>query len=513
MQATAPAMTKTTTTTTTAVATNPSVSRSPRTSLATPFATLSRRACLRGVGVGLALPFLEAMTPKRARAAGETPLRFLVVTAPHGMHMPAFTPKETGANYTLPPILAPLADLKSHLSVVSGLANYPASITTKEFAGSHARGTGAILTQTPLRFTAAKDIQNGISIDQVIANRVKSLTRLPSLEVGVAAGSATGNCEDGYSCAYLHNVSWSGPTTFMPKEVNPRALFNRVFAGLPSSTTSTPGVTPPPAPAANKDLLARKGILDLVRGEANRLSTRLGSRDRAKLDEYLTTVGELQRRVTDLEKNGAAPAPVVASCRPPAAPAEGAPSTYEAHLKVISDMLVMAFACDVTRVATFMQEDPFNSRSFSFLGVSGNHHNISHHGGSAEKHAAIQKINVFEVAQFAYLLDKMTKVQDADGQSLLHNSIVIFTSEFGDGDNHYHWDLPVIVAGAAGGRWKPGRHIAYPHKGASGPGNKTDMPMANLFISALQAFNIEAATFGSDGEAPYGTKPLTELAG
>ncbi|HEY0710106.1 MAG TPA: DUF1552 domain-containing protein [Polyangia bacterium] len=476
----------------------------------TPLPTLSRRACLRGVGVGLALPFLEAMTPKRAHAAGEAPLRFLAVTAPHGMHMPAWTPKETGANYTLPPILAPLAALKSQVSVLSGLANYPASITTKEFAGSHARGTGAILTQTPLRFTAAKDIQNGISIDQMIANRVKSLTRLPSLEVGVAAGSTTGNCEDGYSCAYLHNVSWSGATTFLPKEVNPRALFNRVFAGLPAVTPQ--GVMTPPA-AANKDLLHRKGILDLVRGEATRLSTRLGSRDRAKLDEYLTTVGELQRRVGDLEKAGGAPAPMVAACTPPAAPAEGTPSTYEAHLKLLADMLVMAFACDVTRVATFMQEDPFNSRSFSFLGVSGNHHNISHHGGSAEKHAAIQKINVFEVAQFAYLLDKMTKVQDANGQSLLHNSIVIFTSEFGDGDNHYHWDLPVLVAGAAGGRWKPGRHIAYPHKGTSGPGNKTDMPMANLFVSALQAFNIEATTFGSDGEAPYGTKPLAELAG
>jgi hypothetical protein len=478
----------------------------------TTLSPLSRRTVLRGLGVSLALPALDAMAPRRALAQADKPLRFLTVTAPHGMHMPAWTPKETGANYTLPPILEPLAALKSQFSVVSGLANYPASITSKEFAGSHARGTGALLTQAPLRFTAAKDIQNGISVDQVIANAIKSQTRLPSLEVGVAAGSSTGNCEDGYSCAYLHNISWSGPTTFMPKETSPRALFNRIFAGGTPKPGPTPvGMTPVTPAGPSKEILYRKGILDLVRSEAATLGGKLGTRDRAKLDEYLTSVGELQRRVTELEKMGVAPKPPAAACDPGSAPADNS-SSYEAHLRLLSDMLVMAFQCDVTRVATFMQEDPFNSRSFAFLGVSGSHHNISHHGGSASKHAMLQKIGTFEVAQFAYLLDKMAKSQDADGQSMLHNSIVVFTSEFGDGDDHYHWDLPVLVAGAAGGRWKPGRHINYPHKGSGGPSNKTDTPMANLFVSALQAFNIEQTTFGTDGSAAYGTKPLSELA-
>ena len=481
--------------------------------------TLSRRAALRGLGVTMALPWLEAMAPRRAQAQSAAPLRFLTMFQPHGVHMPAWTPKTTGAGYAMTPILQPLEALRSQFSVISGLANYPASITTKEFAGSHARGTGALLTQAPLRFTAAKDIQNAISIDQVIANRVKSLTRLPSIEVGVASGSATGNCEDGYSCAYLHNISWSGATTFLPKETSPRALFNRLFAnatvpGRPAPTTPG-GPTPAPAPAgptpATKDLLYRKGVLDLVRGEANRLNVRLGSRDRAKMDEYLTSVGELQRRLSEFEKGAIVPpTPSALTCTPGTAPADGTPSSYEAHLRLLADSIVLSFQCDVTRVATFMLEDPFNSRSFSFLGVSGNHHNISHHGGASAKLMSQQKINTFYTTQLAYLLDKLAKAGEGD-QNLLHNSIVLYTSEFGDGDDHYHWDLPVLVAGAAGGRWKPGRHISYPHKGSSGPANKTDMPLANLFISVQQAYGIDARTFGTDGTAPYGTAPLVEL--
>ncbi len=486
--------------------------------------SLSRRAVLRGLGASLALPWLEAMRAPPARAAGK-PLRFLTVFAPHGMHMPGWTPKQTGADYTLPPILTPLAALRPHFNVVSGLANYPASITTKEFAGSHARGTGGLLTQSPLRFTSSKDIQNGISVDQVVASHLRAQTRLPSLEVGVAAGSATGNCEDGYSCAYLHNISWSGPTTFLPKEVSPRALWNRLFAGA----GAMPAGAPPPAPSnqvapaptageasSDRQLLYRKSVLDVVHGDAARLNARLGRRDRAKLDEYLTSVGELQRRIVDFEKPGASglgARPAAAVCAPGTPPPEGSGGSYQRHLELLSDLIVLAFQCDVTRVATFMQEDPFNSRSFSFLGVSGNHHSTSHHGGDSAKQAALQKIDTFEVAQLAYLLDKMAQATEGEGESLLHNSIVLFTSDFGDGDDHYHWDLPMLVAGHAGGRWKPGRHIAYPHRGGGGPSNRTDTPMANLFVSVLQAFDIPATTFGSDGQQPYGTRPLPELAG
>jgi hypothetical protein len=487
--------------------------------------SLSRRACLRGLGASLALPWLEAMAPRRARAAGPKPLRFLTVFAPHGMHMPAWTPKTTGPvaplPATLPPILAPLAALRSEFSVVSGLANYPASITTKEFAGSHARATGALLTQTPLRFTSSRNIQNGVSLDQMIANQIKDRTRLPSLEVGVSAGSATGSCEDGYSCAYLHNISWNSPTTFSPKEVSPRAIWNRLFTGpgaRPAPPPPPPPGAPPPPPGPprpDKQLIYRKSLLDVVRGDATRLNGQLGRRDQAKLDEYLASVGELQRRIVDFEKPappGSPPPPAPAVCDPGAPPADGQPASYTQHLELLTDLIVLAFQCDVTRVATFMQEDPFNSRSFSFLGVSGNHHNLSHHGGDTAKQAALQKIDTFEVTQLARLLTRMAQATEGDGESVLHNSIVLFTSDFGDGDDHYHWDLPMLVAGHAGGRWTPGRHISYPHRGGGGPSNKTDMPLANLYLSVLQAFDIPATTFGTDGQQPYGTRPLSELA-
>ena len=474
--------------------------------------SLSRRAMLKGAGVTMGLPLLEAMLPRRAFAAGEKPLRFVVVFAPHGMHMPGWTPKQTGSGYALTPILQPMAGLQGDFNVVSGLANYPASITTKEFAGSHARGAGALLTQSPLRFTASKDIQNGISLDQVIANHIKSQTRLPSLELGVVSGSATGNCEDGYSCAYLHNISWNSPTTFMPKETKPRALFDRLFTG--GLTNPSPAPSPAaPTPVDTKALRYRKSVLDLVSEETKRLSRRLGSRDRAKMDEYLTSVGELQRRLDEFEKQNTAPKPVAAACTPGTPPSDAKPESYEQHLKLISDLIVLAFQCDTTRVVTFMQEDPFNSRSFSFLGVSGNHHDISHHGGDSKKTSAQQTINTFEVTQFAYLVDRLKQVQEAEGESLLYNSIVLFTSEFGDGDDHYHWDLPMLVAGNAGGRFATGRHIAYPHRGKGGPANKEDMPMANLFLNVLAAYGIETPTFGTTGSEPYGTKPLAELAG
>ncbi len=482
---------------------------------------ISRRAVLRGVGVSLTLPWLEAMGGKQALAAAPKPLRFVVVTAPHGIHMPAWTPKQTGADYTLTPIMQSLAPLKSEFNVVSGLANYPASITTEEFAGSHARGTGALLTQSPLRFSS-KDVRNGISIDQAIANQVKSYTRLPSLEIGVSSGSATGDCEDGYSCAYLHNIAWSSPTTFLPKETSPRALWNRLFGGLSPMPAPSPSPSPMPVTGprpVDKQTLYRKNVLDVIRGDVTRLNGRLGSHDRAKLDEYLTSVGELQRRIIEFDMGagggggGVTPNPPAASCAPGTPPADAKPASYEQHLKLLSDLVVLAFQCDQTRVVTFMQEDPFNNRSFSFLGVSGNHHNISHHGGDAAKQAAQQKINTFEVAQFGYLLNKLQQTTDSDGKSLLYNSIVLFTSEFGDGDDHYHWDLPMIVAGRAGGRFVPGRHIAYGHKGSDGPSNKTDMPMANLFVSILQAFEMPMNTFGTDGTQPYGTRPLTEMTG
>ncbi len=451
--------------------------------------TLSRRTLLRGAGATLALPFLEAMIPSvaRAQSAGAPrPRRLVVISVPHGVHMPSWTPSAEGSSYTLPPILQSLAPYKSELFVLSRLANHPASITNQEFAGSHARGSACMLTQTPLKRTTGNDVRNGVSMDQVAANALKAYTRFPSIELGVNSGSATGDCEDGYSCAYLNNISWNTPTTFMPKEVNPRALFDRLFAaGLPSST---------PDAAAERRRRHESSILDLVAGQTQQLQARVGRTDRLKLEEYLTSVRELERRLDDVVP------PSATTCTPGPAPTDK-PGDYEAHVRLMFDLMTLAFQCDLTRVATFMMENPFNRRSFSFLGVSGNHHELSHHGGSASKHAALEKINVWEVQQFAYFLGKLRAVQEADG-TLLDNSTIMFTSEFGDGDDHYHRDLPVLLAGRGGGAFKPGRHIRL----------ASQTPLANLYLSMLGAVGVNVGTFGSDGTNPYGTQPLSELA-
>jgi hypothetical protein len=475
---------------------------------------LSRRACLAGMGATLALPLLEAMRPALASAQSATPpLRFLTVFVPNGIRMDRFKPVGTGANWALSPILTPLAPFKSDLTVVSGLANYPASIVSQEFAGSHARAAGALLTQSPLAFTAGADIRNGISLDQVIANQVKTLTRFPSLEVGVRAGSAAGDCEDGFSCAYLHNISWSGPKTPMRKMTSPRDVFNRLFA---SGTTTPPPVTDAgqPLPVIDKTALYERSILDKVAGRAKALNQQLGKTDREKLDEYFTAVRAVEEQLarvgqTTPSADGGTGLPAT-QCVPGAPPID--PGTdYKLHLDLMSDMIALAFQCDLTRVATFMMEDALNgTRSFRFLNVTGQHHELSHHGGDTTKLDALQTINTFEVERFAYLIGKLKSTLEGSS-SILDNSVVLFTSDFGDGDDHYHWDLPMLVVGKGGGKFKTGQHIIYPHTSGNGPSVKGDKPMANLFINVLQAFGINQSTFGTDGVNPYGTAPLAEL--
>jgi hypothetical protein len=508
---------------------------------------LSRRTLLRGSGAALALPWLEAMLPRRAHAqpmASSKPLRFIVWTLPDGVRMDAWTPTETGAGYTITPILKPLEPYRASFNVVSGLANTPASVVSGDvFAGSHARATGAMLTQMPLTFTSGANIMNGISVDQVIANQLKTQVpglRLPSLELGAVYAGATGNCEDGFSCAYLTNLAWSGPTTFLPKETNPKAVFDRLTkGGLPTApATTTAGMPAAPSgvmPSVDKASIYAKSILDCVVADVQDLQKNLGKSDRDKLSDYLDSVNELERRVQAVMPGAtstsatAAPAAGGGMCQAIPAPTDGTylgsdrsknVYMYSDLLTVMNDLMAFALQCDLTRVITFMSEIPLNTQTnFSFIGVnSSNYHDdISHHGGDPTKLAGIQTVNTFYAQQFAYFLSKLTSMKDADGSSVLDNSIIIFTSEFGDGDNHYHYDLPVLVAGGAGAGFKPGRHIAYPSTPDKGAGavetaRRGDMPLANLYISIMQAFGMNVNSFGSvDGTTPYGTKPLSEL--
>ena len=511
---------------------------------------LSRRACLKGAGVALALPMLEAMVPSVARAqnAGAAkPLRLVVWTLPDGVRMDAWTPTTTGAGYATTPILQPLDAFKAQLNVVSGLANTPASVVTGDiFAGSHARATGAMLTQMPLTFTAGNNIKNGISMDQLVANYLKQAVpslRLPSLELGAVYAGATGNCEDGYSCAYLTNLAWSGPTTFLPKETNPKAVFDRLTkGGLPGPapvTTTTP--TPPsttPTPAA-KSLAYQKGILDLVAQDTAALKSRLGRADQAKLADYLDSVNELERRVQAMTPatgaggtgGGTAGPTPTAGCMSVAAPKDGTylgtdrtknNYGYAELLTAMNDLIALALTCDLTRVVTFMSEIPLNTQTnFSFIGVnSSNYHDdISHHGGNPRSWPGSRPSTRSTRSSSRICSASWRRRPTSTASSVLDNSIILFTSEFGDGDDHYHWNLPVVVAGKAGGAFKTGRHILYPSTPDKGAGaretaRRGDMPLANLYLSIMQAFGMNVSTFGSvDGTTPYGTKPLAELAG
>jgi hypothetical protein len=431
-------------------------------------ARLSRRTFLRGTGAAIALPFLEAMWPRSARAqAAASARRFLAWYVPNGIHMVDWTPANTGANYTLSPILAPLAPIRDEVLVLTGLANRPAQVAT---AGDHARGTGSFLTARTVKKTDGADIENGISLDQRIANAIGAATSLPSLQLGTESGGSTGNCDSGYSCAYSRNISWAGPQSPLAKETNPASAFERLFQGAE--------VQLPPDELERRRLL-RLSVLDTVTEDANRLRLELGSSDRQKLDEYLTGVRALETRIQTATTSQC-------EATEPADPAD-----LVERVRTMSDLMVTALQCDRTRVITFMELNAGSNQTYPWLGVLDGHHQISHHQGNTANFAQLRTIDIWEVEQFVYLLQRLASVQEPEG-SLLDSSLVFFSSEIEDGDSHRHTNLPVLLAGRGGGAVTPGQHLRF-------TGNP---PLANLYLTVLRAFGIQDATFGSDGTAP-----------
>jgi hypothetical protein len=433
----------------------------------------SRRALLGGAGATLALPFLESAIPRELRrtahAQAAAPLRFLGYYVPCGFRMAHWTPMTTGAGYDLPLILEPLMNVQSHVSVISKLANRPAR---PDGPGDHASGTGAFLTCAHPRKTEGADIENGISLDQHLANELGNDTALRSLQLGIDGGSSAGGCDSGYSCAYARNVSWSGPSTPLPKLTDPAIVFDRLFAGFDTQ--------------ASADEIARRqrqssSLLDYVLGDASALSMRLGGSDRKKLDEYMSGVRELEMRIMS---GGSG-----TSCDPGVRPTTD--RGYQEHVQVMSDLMVLAMQCDVTRFTTFMIGNAGSNRGYDFLGVTGGHHELSHHAQDAAKLDALTTIGTWEVEQFAYLLDKMSKV-DEGGESLLDHSVVFFSSEIEDGDSHSHMNMPILLAGKAGGAFTPGRHIVFDGEPSVG----------NLFVSIMETFGLTDGAFGDDGTAP-----------
>ena len=430
---------------------------------------LPRRAFLRGLGTTLALPFLDAMIPAFGSTAGSKPAtRMGFVYVPNGIIGANWLPAAEGANFEFNTTMKALESFREQVLVISNLAQINGR-SLGDGGGDHARAGASWLTGVHPKKTEGADIHSGISADQVAARELGKQTQFGSLEIGVEAPSLAGGCDSGYSCAYTNTVSWRSPVTPNPMEVNPRVLFERIFGD---------GDTTDPA-ARLEGLRERRSILDFVKGGVDRLETRLGSGDRAKLTEYLDAVRDIERRIQKAEEQSdAMKLPVMQ--RPAAAPEE-----YVDHARLMMDLMVIAWQADLTRVVTFMLAREGSNRSYREIGVSDGHHNCTHHQNDPQKIADTVKINTHHVQQLAYLINRLKATPDGDG-SLLDHSMIMYGSSIADGNMHTHVDLPTVLIGGASGQLKGNRHIRC--------ANET--PMNNLLLSMLDKVGVPTETLG-----------------
>jgi hypothetical protein len=421
--------------------------------------SVPRRTFLKGFGLTVGLPMLELMKPAVYSMAAPVgtgqPVRMGFIFFPNGAIMQSWTPEKTGADFELSETLSPLADFKSDLNVVTGLAQDNGR-AKGDGPGDHARCASTFLTGAHPFKTSGADIRVGISVDQVAAQHVGKLTRLPSLELGIDRGRNAGNCDSGYSCAYSSNVSWQTETAPMAKEINPRLAFERLFGSGREAEVSR----------QERDFF-RKSILDLVSDDAERLRSKLGQTDRRKLDEYFQSVRGLEVRIARAEKS--------AGLQPPELDLpEGVPGDLETHIRLMMDIMVIAFQSDATRISTFMLGNAGDNRPYRMVGVNEGHHSLSHHGNQQGKMDQIRKIDKFLSTQFAYFLKKMKETPDGEG-TLLDNSMILYGSGLGDANRHDHHQLPIVMAGRGGGTIRTGRHIK----------TESEVPLNNLFLSML----------------------------
>jgi len=428
---------------------------------------ISRRTVLRGIGTALALPMLDAMVPALARgeAKKETPTRMAFVYVPNGKHMADWTPTTTGEDFELPYIMEPLAKVRGEMLVLSGLAQDHGR-PHGDGPGDHARALASFLTGSQPRKTHGADIKVGVSVDQVAARKVGQRTRFASLELGCDRGAQAGNCDSGYSCSYSTNISWRTDTTPQAKEIDPKLAFERLF-----SVGSA-------AELKSRREKYRKSVLDFVLEDAHDLRVRLGMKDQRKLDEYLTSVRELELRIANTER---APQQTLPDYPPPA----GIPSDYAEHIRLMYDLLALAFQGDLTRVATFVVANEGSNRAYPFINVPDGHHDLSHHAGNVEKHRKIREINRFHVTQLAYFLERLQAISENEG-TLLDGSMILYGSGIGDGNAHNHDNLPILLAGRGGGTIRSGRHVQL----------EKETPLNNLFLSMLDRVDSSVESLG-----------------
>jgi hypothetical protein len=426
------------------------------------------------LGASIALPFLDAMTPAFA-ATKQAPLRMAFTYVPNGISMNAWTPAKVGADFEMSRILAPLAPYKDRLLLLSGLTHHN-GFPLGDGAGDHARAAATFLTGVHPRKTSGADIAAGISVDQMAAQKLAGKTRFGSIELACEDGRLVGNCDSGYSCAYSNSISWRTPSQPNPPEVNPRAVFERLFG----DASEDPAMM-------QRRAIYRRSILDFVMNDAKTIKVSLGPTDNRKLDEYLDGIREIERRIEQAEEDGNHIAP---SMEHP----DGVPVEFADHVKLMFDLMAVAFQTDSTRVATFMIGREGSTRTYREIGIPDAHHPITHHRNDPELIEKVTQINCFHMQQYAYLLKKLSSIQEGDG-TLLDNVMIVYGSGLSDGNQHDHSNLPVLVAGGGAGSLKTGRHVQY----------KKETPMANLLVSMLDRMGVD---HGLPGDA---TGPLDRL--
>lgn len=439
---------------------------------------LNRRTLLRGMGATLALPFLDAMAPAFAdsRSLRATNVkRLAAVYVPNGIMMSRWTPSTEGAAFDLPPILKPLAPFRDRMLVISGLQSAPAFPVPGEGTGDHARAAATFLTGVHPKKTEGPDLKAGVSMDQLAAKELGKETQLASLEICLDSSELIGGCDAGYSCAYANTISWLNPTTPLPMENQPRAVFERLFGD--SDDTSR---------AARLARIAEdRSILDSLVGELKKLERNIGPGDRNKLNQYLEAIRDLERRIQKAGDQSAKELPVIER------PAGGIPATFAEHARIMFDLQVLAFQADLTRVVSFMMSREISPRPYPEIGISDAHHALTHES-KPESVEKVVKINTYHIQQLAYFLGKLQSAADGDG-SLLDHITVIYGSGISNGFEHTHTDLPVLVAGGGTGEIHGGRHLRCP-----------DTPLANLHLTILDKLGVPLDALGdSNGELPF----------
>jgi len=448
-------------------------------------ANMARRRFLQGLGACVGLPAFESLVPKSAAAAtantapslattsSGAPLRMAFMSIPNGVQQDHWFPEGEESEFTFGPTMKPLEGLKKHVQVLTGLDHEHAT-PGADGAGDHARANATFLTGQRARKTSGKDIQVGVSIDQLAAKHVGQATRFRSLELSCDAVRNSGSCDSGYACAYQYNLSWSTPTTPVTPEPNPRLAFERMFgAGTHGERVKN----------YQQRLHTQRSLLDFVLEDVQTLNRQLGRNDRRKLDEYLVGVRSIEQRIEKSEQLGSIADPNVDT------PA-GIPRDFGAHMDMMYDMLALAFQTDSTRVGTLLLAYDGSNRSFPGIGITEGHHYLTHHQRNEKYVEYIAKIDQFYMQHFARFLNKLATTEDVDGSSLLDNSMIVYGGAIADGNRHTHSDLPVVLAGGGGGRLHPGRYVKL-----------SNQPMSNLFVTMLSHMGVDVDRFGDSTAA------------